>query len=384
MVIGGSLGVREVVEKFRDGNLIRRVAEAISKLATELGEVKIMHVCGSHEHTITYYGLRSLLPENVELIAGPGCPVCVVPAHDIDSVVKLARDGIRVFTFGDMYRVPGSRPDVSLAKARAEGCDVVVVYSFLDAVKRARDGRESVFFGIGFETTQPSFASLIRRGKVPKNLTILCSFRLTVPAVEYVLGIKELVLKGVIAPGHVSTIVGARAWEFIPEKYGIPCVVSGFEPLDVMVSVLNILSMLRRGEAKLVNEYSRVVKYEGNTLAKKLIEEVFDVVDAAWRGIGFLPSSGLELKGKYSMYNARVQYGIEPLTPEKYVKDTLPGCRCADVILGLAKPTDCPLFMKVCTPQTPYGPCMVSSEGTCAIWAKYGGYVKEVRRLARS
>jgi len=354
----------------RDKRVAREISEDIRRLARELGEeVKIMTFCGTHEHTVTYYGIRSLLPENVRIVAGPGCPVCVTPARDVDVAIELALSGIRVFTYGDMYRVPGSRK--SLAEARAEGADVRVVYGIADAIRIAReDGKESAFFSIGFETTAPIPASYLRRGLVPSNLKILSSHRLTVPILRYILESPDIPLRGVIAPGHVSTIVGASAWRFVAEEFGIPVVVAGFEPIDVLLAIDLVLRQLVRGEARLVNEYKRAVKWEGNPLARELMYSVFEAVDGLWRGIGVVPESALELRDSYSDLDARAQYGIE-------IRDSIdvrPGCRCSDVILGKAAPTECPMFMRACTPSNPKGPCMVSSEGTCSIWAKYGGY----------
>ncbi len=366
----------------RDSGLILRVAEKIREAARRAVErvgtpIKIMDFCGTHEYTITRYGLRSLLPPEVELVAGPGCPVCVTPAYYVDAVVKLALDGVRVYTYGDVYKLPGlGRYGArSLAEARALGGDVVVVYSFLDSVKLARgSGGESVFVGVGFETTAPAVAGPLVEGLVPENLKVLSLHRLTPPVMRYVFEVhkREVPVRGVIAPGHVSSIIGARAWSFVAEEYGVPVVVAGFEPLDVMLAVLSILRMLGEGRARLVNEYSRVVTWEGNRRAQRLIEECFEVVDAAWRGLGFIPRSGLALRDKYRVYDAEWEYGIK-LTREEWSYDLPPGCLCARVTLGLAKPTDCPFFMKKCTPLTPYGPCMVGSEGTCSIWARYGG-----------
>ncbi len=354
----------------RDKKVALEIAEDIKKIAERIGgEIKIMHVCGTHEHTVTYYGLRSLLPEKVKVIAGPGCPVCVVPAREIDEAIELALNGVRVYTYGDMYRVPGSCK--SLADAKTEGGDVRVVYSIGDAIKLAKsDRRESVFFSVGFETTAPIPAAHIYSGNIPENMTLLVSHRLTVPALKYVLDDPEIPLDGVIAPGHVSAIMGASSWSFVAEDYGIPVVVAGFEPIDFLMAVNILLRQVYRGEAKIVNEYTRVVKWEGNLKAKKLMNDVFNPIDGEWRGIGVLPSSVLALKDEYKRYDAREKYSVEI----KDVLDLPPGCRCADVILGKAVPTDCPMFLKTCTPSRPYGPCMVSSEGTCSIWAKYGGY----------
>ncbi|NPA04664.1 MAG: hydrogenase formation protein HypD [Crenarchaeota archaeon] len=376
---------------YRSRRLVLRTAKAIAAAHRRLVEtrgirdVKIMGFCGTHEWTITHYGLRSLMPRGVELVAGPGCPVCITPGYYVEVAVKLAMEGVTVYTYGDAYRLPSGRPRGSgvrsLAEARAQGGRVEIVYSVLDAVRRARErGGDSVFFAVGFETTAPSTAAAILRGRVPENMSFLVVHRLTPPIMRYVFKIhgERSPIRGVIAPGHVSTIIGASAWRFVAEEYGVPVVVAGFEPLDVMLAVLEIIRMLVEGRPRLVNEYTRAVTWEGNPEAKRMMRECFDVVDAAWRGIGFVPESGLALKEKYKRYDALHQYGIPDLTPETFKYDLPPGCRCAEVTLGIAKPTDCPLFMKACTPSNPYGPCMVGSEGTCLIWAKYGGYIEEL------
>ena len=281
--------------------------------------------------------------------------------------MNVALDGIRVFTYGDMYKVPGSK--MSLAEARARGGNVVIVYSFLDALKKASDGKESVFFAVGFETTQPTVAIHVVKRHIPNNLKLLIAYRLTPPIMKYILETKEVDLNGIIAPGHVSTIIGSLAWKFIPDKYNVPTVVAGFEPIDVLIAIYEILKQLKERKVRLVNEYFRAVKPHGNVYAKKVIFESMNIVDASWRGIGLVKKSGLELKNEFKKYDAVIEYSLSL----KGGIDVKPGCRCADVILGKAKPTDCPLFGKVCTPARPYGPCMVSSEGTCNIWYRYGG-----------
>ncbi|AEM38599.1 hydrogenase expression/formation protein HypD [Pyrolobus fumarii 1A] len=379
--------LRRIVELYRTNpiakDIVAKIHRLAEKLRARLGDepVKIMDFCGTHEWTITHFGLRSLMPSNVELVAGPGCPVCITPAYYIDVAIKLALDGITVYTYGDAYKLPGSahrgsgKPR-SLAEARAAGGSIEVVYSVVDAVKRAREtGKESVFLAVGFETTAPATASAVARRMAPRNLTFINVHRLTPPIMRHVFEVhkKRIPIRGVIAPGHVSTITGAKAWKFVPEEYGIPTVVAGFEPIDVLLAILEILRQLVAGEAKLVNEYTRAVTWEGNTAAQRAINECCEVVDAAWRGLGFVPKSGLAFRDKYAEYDALRQYGIPELTPERFSYDLPPGCRCAEVTLGLAKPTDCPHFLRGCTPANPYGPCMVSSEGTCAVWARYGG-----------
>ncbi len=377
--------LRDIESMLRSRSLVERIVEKIKRLAPvaarRVGQtpIKIMDFCGTHEYTVTHYGIRSLMPPEVEIVAGPGCPVCITPAYYVDVMIKLSLEGVRVYTYGDAYKLPGSgrrgRDIRSLEEARAAGGDVVVVYSVLDAIKMAReDGKPGVFFAVGFETTAPATASPVVSGMVPKNLAILNVHRLTPPIMRYTFEThRDNPIRGVIAPGHVSTIVGAKAWKFVVEEYGIPTVVAGFEPVDVLLAILEILRQLAEGKPRLVNEYSRAVTWEGNVRAQRMIEECCEVVDAAWRGIGFVPRSGLAFRDRYREVDALYQYGIKELTPEEWRYDLPPGCRCAEVTLGIAKPTDCPLFMKTCTPGTPYGPCMVSSEGACAVWARFGG-----------
>jgi hydrogenase expression/formation protein HypD len=351
--------------RFRDPNLAKLVAEKIHDVAPKEGTVKICHVCGTHEWTITHFGIRSLLPSNVEVIAGPGCPVCTVPASQIDEAVQLAQKGVIVTCFGDVLRVPGS--NMSLLDAKAEGADVRVVYSVSDAVNMAEKefDKEFSFFAIGFETTAPSTAVEILE-KPPENLSFLVAHRLIPPAMKMLVEMKELNLNGFIAPGHVSTIIGLKPYEVFPMIYGMPTVVAGFEPLDVLFGVYMILKQLREGKPRLENEYARAVRWEGNEKAQELMQKVFDVVDGSWRGIGTIPSSKLTLSSEYAAYDSNLKHGVKV---ERGV-DLQPGCRCHLVIVGKIKPTECPLFMKACTPQKPVGACMVSIEGTCRIWAK--------------
>jgi len=392
--VGEPATLREASMFLRSRMLAERIVEKIRKLAplavsrTGMYPLKIMDFCGTHEYTITHYGIRSVMPEEIEIVAGPGCPVCVTPAHYVDAVIKLSLEGVRVYTYGDAYKLPGSARRGagvrSLEEARAAGGDVVVVYSLLDAIKIARnDGRDGVFFAVGFETTAPATASPVVSGSLPPNLKILNVHRLTPPIMRYTFEKhSENPIRGVIAPGHVSTVIGASAWEFVVRDYGIPTVVAGFEPLDVLLAILEILRQHVEGKPRLVNEYKRVVTWEGNRRAQRIIRECCEVVDAAWRGIGFVPESGLAFRDKYRSVDAVAEYGIKELKHEEWSYDLPPGCRCAEVTLGIAKPSDCPLFMKACTPATPYGPCMVSSEGACAVWARFGagGLAAEIAR----
>ena len=366
--------------------VIRAIHELAPKALKKIGtSIKIMDFCGTHEWTITYYGLRSLMPEGVELIAGPGCPVCITPGHYVDALIKLSLEGINVMTYGDSYMLPGrvgSYPR-NLAEAKALGGSVTVVYSFYDALRIAREKKdfEHVFFAVGFETTMPAIADPITGGAVPENLKILCAHRFTVPVVRYLLEkVKDVPIKGVIAPGHVSAIIGSEPWRFLPEDYGIPAVVSGFEPLDVLLTILEVIKQTYEGKPKLVNEYRRVVRRYGNEKALRAINEAFGVVDSYWRGIGIVERSGAVIKERYSSLDAEREYGIKVIAD---FTDVLPGCRCGEVVMGKAKPTDCPLFMKACTPEHPYGPCMVSSEGTCKIWAENLPVIKSTEKLKK-
>lgn len=351
--------------RFRDPDLAKRIAQKIQDVAPREGTVKICHVCGTHEWTITHYGIRSLLPSNVEVIAGPGCPVCIVPASEVDEAVQLAQKDVVITCFGDVLRVPGSK--TSLLDAKAEGWDVRVVYSVGDAVKMVKSeaGKEFAFFAVGFETTSPSTAAEIV-DKPPENLSFLVSHRLIPPAMRLLVDMEHLNLNGFIAPGHVSTIIGLKPYEIFPDTYRMPTVVAGFEPLDVLFGIYMILKQLKENKPRLENEYIRAVRWEGNVKAQELMNKVFDVVDGNWRGLGIIPSSKFVLRDEFDCYDAVLKYGVRI---ERGV-DIQHGCRCHLVVVGKIRPTGCPLFMKACTPQKPVGACMVSSEGTCRIWAR--------------
>lgn len=335
------------------------------RISPKIGSIKICHVCGTHEWAITHFGIRSLLPKNVEVIAGPGCPVCIVPASEIDEAIQLVQSGVVVTCFGDVLRVPGSR--LSLLDAKAEGADVRIVYSVSDSVKMAANetAKKFVFLAVGFETTSPSTAVEITNHPL-SNLTFLMSHRLIPPAMKLLVEMKDLNLNGFIAPGHVSTIIGLKPYEIFPAEHHMPTVVAGFEPLDILFSVYMIMKQLEEGKPRLENEYSRAVDWEGNVRAQKLMQKVFNVIDGNWRGLGTIPSSKFTLKERFSAFDAHLKYGIKV---ERGL-DTPPGCRCHLVVVGRIRPTGCPLFMKTCTPETPVGACMVSSEGTCRIWAR--------------
>ena len=352
-------------QKFRDPELAKKVAEHIKKNAPK-HKTKFCHVCGTHEWTITHFGLRSLLPETVEVIAGPGCPVCILPAAEIDEAIELAKRGVTVTTFGDLIRVPGS--DTSLQQTKAEGADVRIVYSPRDAIEMAKKtpDKEFVFFAVGFETTSPTTAVEVLSNP-PENFSFLVSHRLIPPAMELLLGIGDLQIDGFIAAGHVATITGLKPYEGFPKSYKMPTVAAGFEPLDVLFALDMLVQQVKEGIARLENEYKRVVTWEGNTKAQRLVEQVFDVADGNWRGLGKLPMSALALKEKYAKFDARKKYDLHI----EESRDILKGCLCHLVMIGKIKPPECPSYLTKCSPEAPKGACMVSNEGTCRIWAKH-------------
>jgi len=360
-------------KSFQDPGIIEEIKAKIHKLADKLADrkIRICHVCGTHEYTISHWGIRSLLPSNIEVIAGPGCPVCVCPNEDIEQSIWLAKNGYTLTTFGDMSRVPSNQG--SLLSARAEGADIRVVYSFLDSIKLATNNPQQkiTFFAIGFETTAPTVAIELVNQRVPSNLFILSSHRLVPPAMSVLIEQPDISVDGFIAPGHVSAITGFGIYEPISDEHHVPIVVAGFEPADVMLGILAILQQLIHSRSKTENLYSRVVTREGNKTALAAMEKAYSIIDAKWRGIGVIPSSGFEIAPIFSQYNIREKEEI-PITSSR---DIPKGCRCADVMLGKIYPENCTLFNKACTPESPVGPCMVGNEGTCAIHAKYGGYL---------
>jgi hydrogenase expression/formation protein HypD len=347
-------------------NLSREIIKRIEKIARP---VKIMHVCGSHEHTIMQHGIRTLLPPEVEVVAGPGCPVCCVPSREVDECLEMARQGVTIATFGDMLRVPGSKG--SLAEAKAEGADVRVVYGVRNAVEIAQKlDNEVVFMSAGFETTAPTTAAELVAGP-PENFSILSCHRLIPPALQFLIESGEVNLNALIEPGHVSTIIGTGPYQIFSEKYGIPQVVAGFNPLDVLMSVYMILKQIHDGKALVQNEYQRAVKEEGNLKAQKLLEEVFYIKTREWRGFPDIPNSVYEVREEFSQYNARQKFDLH-VEPSQEVAT---GCICGPILRGVARPEDCVLFKDKCTPTNPIGACMVSKEGTCNIAYRYGSFV---------
>ena len=343
-------------------NMSKELIKRIEKIATP---IKIMHVCGSHEHTIMENGIRTLLPKEIEIVAGPGCPVCCVPSREIDESLELLEKGAIITTFGDMLRVPGSNN--SLADAKADGKDVRVVYGINKAVEIAqKEDKEVVFIAAGFETTAPTTASEIL-SKPPENFSVLSCHRIIPPAIDFLINSGETNLDALIEPGHVCTIIGTKPFEYLSTDYGIPQSVAGFNPLDVLMGIYMILRQVKQKNPKIENEYNRAVKEEGNIIAQKVINDVFDITSREWRGFPKIPNSVLEFKSEFDQYNAREKYDIEV----KDVKEAPKGCICGPILRGIARPEDCTLFRKECNPLHPIGACMVSKEGTCNIAHRY-------------
>ncbi|MFW9973926.1 MAG: hydrogenase formation protein HypD [Candidatus Thorarchaeota archaeon] len=350
---------------FRDARYAQAIVREIESLCPK-HDIRIVHVCGTHEDTISQHGIRSLLPQSIRLVAGPGCPVCVCAAEDIDMAIELARKGHIITTFGDMIRVPST--DSSLTRERASGADVRVVYGVSEAVSIAHENpeKEVVFVAVGFETTAPTIGLEVL-GEPPTNFSILTSLKVIPPAMEILVNIEGFEVDGFITPGHVSSIIGSNAFQTFAKKSGVPCVVAGFEPLDVLESIRMILRQIQEGRADSENEYTRVVKPGGNLSAQKVLTEAFELNDAPWRGLGIIKKSGYYIRREYAEHDARLRFEF----PQFQSVDILPGCRCHEVILGMIDPLDCSLFGNRCTPENPYGPCMVGHEGTCRIRHEY-------------
>ena len=363
------------VEEFRDPALGRALSAQILSLVEPGRHYKLMEVCGGHTHTIYKYGIDDLLPENVELVHGPGCPVCVIPMGRVDDGIAIAgREGVIFACFGDMMRVPGSRG--TLLEAKAAGADVRVVYSPLDALRlaKANPERDVVFFAIGFETTAPSTALTLKRARAEgvENFLCMCSHVTIVPPLRALLDSPGFELDGFVGPGHVATIVGLRPFEFVAAEYGRPFVASGFEPLDVLQSIEMILRQLAAGRAAVENQYTRVVPYEGNPAAQRALEEVFELrPEFEWRGMGTIPESALRIAEEYAELDAERRYPV----PGERVADPRE-CQCGEVLKGAIKPWECRVFGTSCTPEHAIGACMVSPEGACAAYYNFG-------RLAR-
>ncbi len=368
------------IEEYRDGRVARGLARAIAREARPDRHYRLMEFCGGHTHAIARHGIEDLLPSNVRMIHGPGCPVCVLPVGRIDNAIRLARDdGAILCTYGDMLRVPGSNR-TSLLTARARGADIRMVYSALDAVSIAEQtpGRQVVFFAIGFETTTPPTALAIKQAERRGlgNFSVFCNHVLTPAAIQNILESREvrelgtIRIDGFVGPAHVSTVIGARPYEYFAEEYQRPVVIAGFEPLDVMQAILMLVRQLNEGRFEVENQYRRAVTREGNRKAQALVAEVFELRRAfEWRGLGLVPYSALAITAAHAAFDAERRFDVPALS----VPDNK-ACECGAIVRGLKTPTDCKLFGTLCTPDNPMGSCMVSAEGACAAHWTYGRF----------
>jgi hydrogenase expression/formation protein HypD len=365
------------VDEFRDGEKARILVKEIHDLMSTMGTPKdrplhIMEVCGGHTHSIFRYGVEGMLPKAIELVHGPGCPVCVLPMGRVDDCVSIAERPEVIFTtFGDAMRVPGSK--VSLLQAKADGADVRMVYSPIDALALARKhrDREIVFFGLGFETTMPSTALTIlqadREGVT--NFSVFCNHITIVPTIKAILDSPDIRIDGFLGPGHVSMVVGTRPYEFIAQYYRKPMVVAGFEPLDILQSIWMVVKQIKDGRCEIENQYARVVPDEGNAAALKAVSEVYELREFfEWRGLGSIDHSGVRLRDEYARFDAERKFPV----PNLKITDPK-SCQCGEVLKGVIKPWQCKVFGSACTPHSPLGALMVSSEGACAAYYQYGG-----------
>jgi hydrogenase expression/formation protein HypD len=369
----GEAGFAEL--KFRDPARGKALAAELERLAKEIGRspIALMHVCGSHEQAIARFGLRAAFPREIDLIMGPGCPVCVTDQPEVDEAVALAKSGVRVATYGDMLKVPGTVQ--SLADAQAEGARVDVVYSVSQAVDLARSMRdEVVFFSTGFETTAVATAAAVLAPDRPENLSILSAHKYILPAMEIVAEIPGTRIEGFLGAGHAATITGWGIFEPFAKTYGRPVVVAGFEPLDILAGLVKLVELVRDGRAEVANMYPRCVTKEGNRRAQEQLWRVFEAAGGHWRGIAFVPDGNLRMREEWAEADARRRFHIDPSSLWTYAPSTLvEECLCGAILSGLATPFDCPMFGKECLPDRPVGACMVSSEGACRIWHQYGG-----------
>ena len=358
------------VDEFRNGNLARRMATEITNISKGQ-KFKFMEVCGGHTHTIFKHGIEDILPENIEMIHGPGCPVCVLPMGRIDDAIAIAKTEGTIFTtFGDMMRVPGSQG--SLLDAKAAGADVRFIYSPLDALKIARQNpkKEVVFFAIGFETTAPSTAVTLLQAKNEDihNFSVFCNHVTIIPTIKAILDSPDLRLDGFIGPGHVSMVIGLRTYQFIARDYQKPVVISGFEPLDIIQSILMLLKQYQTGKVVVENQYKRVVRPEGNLKSLEVIAQTMELRHYfEWRGLGFITHSALKIRSDFVQWDAEERFEV----PGLQVADPK-ACQCGEVLKGVIKPWECKVFGTACTPETPIGSCMVSPEGACAAYFNYG------------
>ena len=356
------------VTEFRRSDLAEGLIAQINQRSRT--PARLMEFCGGHTVTIFKYGIRQILPDNIEMVSGPGCPICVTANADLDKAIALAKiPQVIIATFGDMLKVPGSH--TSLQELKAEGSDVRIVYSALDAIAIAQENptRSVVFLGVGFETTAPTIAASMLQAEDRRinNYYVLSLHKLCPPVIRNILASGEVELQGLICPGHVSVIIGSHPWDFIARDNGIPCVVSGFEPVDILQCVAMLVDQVESGRSEVEIAYRRGVRPEGNEEAIRLMEQVFEPGPAAWRGIGEVPDSGLKIRKEYQHFDATIAFDIDPGQP--YEPE---GCICGDILRGVKTQPDCQFFGNACTPQHPIGPCMVSSEGTCSAYYNYG------------
>lgn len=364
-----SLATVALLNGYKDKVRVLRLVQSISKIAESMPLTSLMHVCGTHEHEISRYGIRQLLPKNIRIVPGPGCPVCICPVAAIDEAITLCyQPGITLLSFGDMVRVPATQQ--SLAEARSNGGSVKIIYSPLDAIKFANQSPSEnvVFFSIGFETTAAGVAGLIASG-VPKNLFFLVANRYMPPVLDLLMEINDNSIHGFLLAGHAAAITGIHAYDFMVDEYQLPCVVSGFEPVDILLGILHLLQLIKAGDARVVNAYPRVVRDAGNTVAMALLDKVFVRQPGIWRGIDMVADSAFCLRPCYQHCDAKLHFSCTPTYP---AMEHPPGCLCHRIILGELEPTACKLFKTTCSPSRPYGPCMVSAEGTCRTRFRYG------------
>ncbi len=360
--------------KFRDPALARQLAGTLSKLVEEIGRpVAVMHVCGSHEQAIAKFGLRSLFPKNLEVIMGPGCPVCVTDVPEVDEGVVLAGNGVRIATYGDMLKVPGTVK--SLSDAQASGARIDIVYSPAQAVEIARKNpdQDIVFFATGFETTAVATAAIVVSNP-PKNFSVLSAHKYIPPVMEIVAEMPESRVEGFLAAGHAATITGWAVFEPFVERHKVPVVVAGFEPLDILAGLVELVTLVRDHSPRIVNTFPRCVTKEGNLAAQEQLWKVFRPIGGRWRGIAHVPNGNLRFRDEFAHVDARRRFTIDVTSLWDYAPSQLAGqCICGDIMAGIRNPYHCKLFNKECVPENPVGACMVSNEGTCKIWHLYGG-----------
>ncbi len=357
------------LEEYRDPDISRVIIDNIKKISRK--NVRLMEVCGTHTLSIFRSGIRTLLPDTISLLSGPGCPVCVTAQKEIDAFIELAKiDDVILTTFGDLLKVPGTKS--SLQKERAEGKDIRIVYSTFDAIDIARKNpdKKIIFLGIGFETTAPTIAASIlsARDENIDNYFVFSAHKLVPPALNVLMSNNNLNIDGFILPGHVSVIIGTKAYLPFFESHKIPCAITGFEPADILQAILSLVRQIEDGNPKFENLYQRAVTFDGNEKAKKIMRDVFETVDVSWRGIGIIPKSGLKIREEFSSFDAEKMFEFdvsEAVIPKE--------CSCGEILQGIKTPPECALYKKICTPINPVGPCMVSSEGTCAAYYRYNG-----------